>query len=66
MKVRNFCDQRSGNRFIRLDAPNGLLSINYRARVHLHTVSVPLHLDETSVTALPDEMLHYLVPSRYC
>jgi transglutaminase-like putative cysteine protease len=66
MKVRNFCDERSGNRFIRLDAPKGVLSINYRARVHLHAQAVPQHLDETPVTALPDAVLHYLMPSRYC
>ena len=66
MKVRHFCDERSGNRFIRLDAPKGILSVNYHARVQLHPAPVPLHLDETPVTALPDEVLHYLMPSRYC
>ena len=66
MKVRNFCDERSGNRFIRLDAPKGVLSVNYHARVQLHAAPVPLHLNETPVSALPDEVLHYLMPSRYC
>jgi transglutaminase-like putative cysteine protease len=66
MKVRNFCDERSGNRFIRLDAPRGLLSVNYRARVELHPTPVPLHLEETPVTGVPDEVLRYLMPSRYC
>ena len=66
MKVRHFCDARSGNRFIRLDAPKGILSVNYHARVQLHPAPVPLHLDETPVSALPDEVLHYLMPSRYC
>ncbi len=66
MKVRNFCDERSGNRFVRLDAPKGTLSINYHAQVHSHVVPVPLHLDETPVSALPDDVLHYLMPSRYC
>jgi transglutaminase-like putative cysteine protease len=66
MKVRHFCDERSGNRFIRLDAPKGILSVNYHARVQLHPAPVPLHLDETPVSALPDEVLHYLMPSRYC
>ena len=66
MKVHHFCDERSGNRFFRLDAPKGLLSINYHAHVELAEVSVPLHLDETPVTALPDDVLHYLLPSRYC
>jgi transglutaminase-like putative cysteine protease len=66
MKVRNFSDERSGNRFIRLDAPKGILSVNYHARVQLHPVAQPLHLDETPVSALPDDVLHYLMPSRYC
>jgi transglutaminase-like putative cysteine protease len=66
MKVRNFSDERSGNRFIRLDAPKGVLSVNYHARVELHPAPVPLHLDETPVTAVPDEVLRYLMPSRYC
>ncbi|MDB5744995.1 MAG: transglutaminase domain protein [Polaromonas sp.] len=66
MKVRHFSDDRSGNRFIRLDASKGVLSINYHARVHLHPVPVPARLDEMPVTALPDEVMHYLLPSRYC
>ena len=66
MKVRHFSDERSGNRFIRLDAPKGVLSVNYHARVQLHPVAQPLHLDETPVSALPDDLLHYLLPSRYC
>ena len=66
MKVRHFCDERSGNRFVRLDAPRGVLSVNYHAKVELVTVPVLLHLDESSVSALPDEVLRYLMPSRYC
>jgi len=66
MKVHHFCDEHSGNRFFRLDAPKGLLSINYHAHVELADAPVPLHLDETPLTALPDEVLHYLLPSRYC
>jgi transglutaminase-like putative cysteine protease len=66
MKVRHFSDERSGNRFIRLDAPKGILSVNYHARVQLHPVAQPMHLDETPVSALPDDVLHYLMPSRYC
>ncbi len=66
MKVRHFSDERSGNRFVRLDAPKGLLSVNYHVRAELHPAPVPLHLDETPVTAVPDEVLRYLMPSRYC
>ncbi|MBT9477506.1 transglutaminase family protein [Polaromonas sp.] len=66
MKVHNFCDERSGNRFIRLDAPRGLLTVNYNARVELMPAPVPLHLDETPVSAVPDDVLRFLMPSRYC
>ena len=66
LKVRHFCDERSGNRFVRLDAPRGMLSVNYHAKIELVTVPVLLHLDESSVSALPDEVLRYLMPSRYC
>ena len=66
MKVRHFSDERSGNRFIRLDAPKGVLSVNYHARVQLHPALQPLHLDEMPVSALSDDVLHYLMPSRYC
>ena len=66
MKVRHFSDERSGNRFVRLDAPKGVLSVNYHARVQLHPALQPLQLDETPVSALPDDVLHFLMPSRYC
>lgn len=66
VKVRHFGDERSGNRFFRLDAPRGLLSVNYHAQVELQHAPVPLHLDEVPVTAVPDNVLRYLLPSRYC
>ena len=66
MKVHNFCDEQSGNRFIRLDAPRGILSINYHARVQLNPLPALLHRDETPVSAVPDDVLPYLLPSRYC
>lgn len=66
VKVRHFCDERLGNRFVRLDAPRGLLSVNYRARLEVDPVPVPVNLDESSVTAVPDDVLRYLMPSRYC
>ena len=66
MKLRAFCDGRNGNRFVRLDAPKGVLSINYRASIELVGASVPLHLEEAAVTSVPDDVLRYLMPSRYC
>lgn len=66
MKVRTFNDERNGNRFVRLDAPKGVLSVNYHARIELNPITVPLHLDESPVTAVPDDVLRFLMPSRYC
>ena len=66
VKVRHFCHEPTGNRFFRLDAARGTLSVNYHARVELKPSPVPLHLDESPVTAVPDEVLRYLMPSRYC
>ena len=66
VKVRTFFDERNGNRFVRLDAPKGQLSVNYHANVELITVPVPLQLDEALVTAVPDDALRHLRPSRYC
>ena len=65
-KVRTFSDERTGNRFVRLDAPKGILSVNYNAQVELTQRVIPLHLDEALVTAVPDDVLRYLMPSRYC
>ena len=66
MKIRTFCDERNGNRFVRLDAPKGVLSVNYHASIELIGTSVPLHLEEAAVTSVPDDVLRYLMPSRYC
>ncbi len=66
VKVRHFSDGRNGNRFIRLDAPKGRLSVNYHATVEINPAPVPLHLDESPVTQVPDDVLRYLLPSRYC
>ncbi|MEP6722798.1 MAG: transglutaminase family protein [Variovorax sp.] len=61
-----FCDESSGNRFIRFDAQPGSLKIHYRASVQRSPVVVPPDLAESPVNAVPDEVLHYLMPTRYC
>ena len=66
VKVRHFFDERTGNRFVRLDAPKGRLAVSYHADVELITTPLPPELDEVPVTALPDEVLRFLMPSRYC
>jgi len=66
VQVRHFLHERTGNRSFRFDATGGTLSVHYRAQLELHPKPVPLHLDEAAVTAVPDEVLRYLMPSRYC
>ena len=75
VKVRHHADSQGsernsssndGNRLFRLDAPRGRLSVNYHATVEISPVPVPLHLDESPVTQVPDDVLRYLLPSRYC
>ena len=63
---RNSNSNRNSNRFFRLDAPKGRLSVNYHATVEINPVPVPLHLDESPVSQVPDDVLRYLLPSRYC
>ena len=64
--LRAFTDPGSGNRFFRFDASPGPLLVNYRAEVEVHSKPVDEQLPETPVTEVPDEIFHYLMPTRYC
>ena len=66
VEMNAFCDENSGNRFIRFDARPGPLKIRYRASVQRSPVVVPPDLLEVPVNAVPNEVLHYLMPTRYC
>jgi transglutaminase-like putative cysteine protease len=61
-----FCDEASGNRFIRFDTKPGPLKIRYKASVQRSHVEVPPDLREVPVSEVPNEVLHYMMPSRYC
>jgi transglutaminase-like putative cysteine protease len=65
-EVQVYCDESSGNRFVRFDARPGPLKIRYRASVQRRQVDVPLDLPEVPVNRVPNEILHYMMPSRYC
>ena len=55
------------NRVLRLQALPGLLSLNYQAEVLInHHIVKPASLRELAITELPEEVLPYLYPSRYC
>jgi transglutaminase-like putative cysteine protease len=66
VEVRAYCDEASGNRFIRFDAQPGPLKLHYRAVVQRGAVEAPADLPEVPVNEVPDDILHYLMPSRYC
>ncbi|AVQ82850.1 MULTISPECIES: transglutaminase-like domain-containing protein [Variovorax] len=65
-EMQVFCDEGSGNRFIRFDAKPGPLKISYKATVQRAHVVVPPDLREVPVNEVPDEVLHYMMPTRYC
>lgn len=65
-QVQVYCDESSGNRFVRFDAQPGPLKIRYKATVQRRQVDVPLDLQEVPVNEVPNEILHYMMPSRYC
>jgi len=66
VEMQAFCDEGSGNRFIRFDAPPGPLKIRYKASVQRAHVEVPTDLQEVTVNGIPNEILHYMMPTRYC
>ena len=59
-------DPRSGNRFIRFDAPPGPLRVAYKAEVEVHTPAADDTLREVPVGQVPDEIFPYLLATRYC
>ena len=66
VSVHSFTDPGSGNRFFRFDASPGHLLVDYKAEVEVFTEHIDEHLLETPVSQVPDEIFHYLMPTRYC
>lgn len=57
----------TGNRYLRLTAPKGMLSLRYSAEVDLDALrQEPQTIAEIPVATLPLETLPFLNPSRYC
>jgi transglutaminase-like putative cysteine protease len=62
-----YTDAVSHNRYLRLKALAGPLTVRYEATVDLaHHVAQPLEVAEVPVAQLPGSVLPYLYPSRYC
>lgn len=66
IELRRFTDASGENRHFRLHADTGSLSLHYRARVALNRAANDLAATEVPIARLPDEVLRYLVPTRYC
>ena len=63
---RHFTDAVTGNRFVRFDASQGQVSVRYRAEVERLSQPRSRRLAEVSVSDIPDEVMPYLLPTRYC
>ena len=61
-----FEDPSVHHRFMRLHADSGLVELRYRARVERCADPVDTAAPEMSIADLPDDILHNLMPSRYC
>lgn len=66
VQVHSYCDENSGNRFLRFDAGPGPLRLSYRASVRVQAQGASADLQEVPVNEVPDNVLRYLMPSRYC
>ena len=63
---REYVPPHSHNRSLRVHADTGITSIQYRARVARRFDEPDRNARELSIAELPDEVMHYLLPTRYC
>jgi len=61
-----FEDARVQHRFLRVQAGPGAFSLRYRARVQVARPRRNLQAQEMPIAELPDDILHNLMPTRYC
>ena len=66
LPFRTYTDERSGNRFLRLQAQAGPLKLVYRAVVDRAIEPIDVTAAEVPVHDIPDDLLHFLMPTRYC
>ena len=66
LPVHIYADPNVNHRFARLHAEAGPLQLRYTARVLRTLDPVDLEAPEVAIAALPDEVLHNLMPTRYC
>lgn len=66
LELDDFGDAQSQNRFTRLRAEAGPLSLRYRAEVMVAPQTFDTGAGEMPIARIPPEVLHYLMPTRYC
>jgi len=66
LPFRTYTDERSGNRFLRLQAQAGPLKLAYNAIVDRAIETIDIYAPEVPVHDIPDDLLHFLMPTRYC
>jgi len=66
VQVRPSWDAGTGNRVFRFDFGPGLLKVRYDARVDMLRLPIDTSLPEVDVTDVPDAVVPYLMPSRFC
>ena len=66
LPFRTYTDERSGNRFLRLQAQAGPLKLVYNALVDRAIEPIDISAAEVPVHDIPDDLLHFLMPTRYC
>jgi hypothetical protein len=60
-------DAFSGNRYMRLHAEQGELNVKYSATIDLtHHFADPRQISEVTMQALPQSVMGFIYPSRYC
>ena len=65
--AESYTDVANHNRYLRLHAQAGPLTVRYEATVDLaHYVAQPQDVQEVPVAQLPNTVLPYIYPSRYC
>lgn len=63
---RTFTDLAFGHRFLRVHSDAGSLSLHYQARVQRTAQALDPQAQELPIDHLPDELMHYLNPTRFC
>lgn len=59
-------DHRTGNRVFRCNVQPGILNVRYDASIELNRQAGTLADYESEIAGLPDYVLPYLMPSRFC